>query len=194
MTHRAFVLLKSTVILLGAVLAGCATPPPAPSTLAVQEQPGAFSASRVDVDRYRLILTGRPQETRETVQGELLRRAADLAAREGYDWFVAADQQTRVQSQFVAGSNPVMPAGAIGPSQGFLPRFWRDAGPRWGGDWRNWDPFWGEPTFENRPQVRRVDLVVASVEIVLRKGERPVGVTQAYDALRPSPRDRAVKP
>jgi hypothetical protein len=194
MTHRAFALLWSAAIVLTPVLSGCATPSPGPSTLAAQEQPGAFSASPLGADRYRLELVGRPQEARETVQGELLRRAAELAAREGYDWFETADQQARVQPRFIAGSNPVTPIGATGPSQGFLPRSWRDAGPRWGGDWRNWDPFWGEPTFENRPQVRRVDLVVASAEIRLHRGVRPAGLAQAYDALPPSAPKRAMKP
>lgn len=173
----------AAAITLAAALSACATPSSAPPTQAAAEQPGAFSETRLEADRYRLTLVGRGQEAREVVQSELLKRAAELAMRQGYDWFEAIHQDARVQSRLVAGPSPFTQPGFMwGGGEGFLPRSWRDTSPRWGGGWRNWDPFLGEPAFANRAQNRHDDLVVASVEIVLHKGDRPADAAHAYDA------------
>ncbi|HJV40168.1 CC0125/CC1285 family lipoprotein [Caulobacter sp.] len=169
------------VIAIAAALTACATPssPPLPA----QQQPGTFSEVRLDADRYRVMLVGQRQEAPEAVQRALLKRAAELAVREGYDWFEATEQGMRVQSVLVAGPSPFMQPGFMwGGGEGFLPRSWRDTGPRWSGGWRDWDPFLGEPTSANRAQVRATDLVVAAAVIVLHKGAKPGDVARAYDA------------
>lgn len=169
------------VIAVAAVLTACATPssPPEPA----QQQPGTFSEVRLDADRYRLMLVGQRQEAPETVQRALLNRAAKLAVREGYDWFEATEQGLRVQSGLVASPSPFMQPGFMwGGGEGFLPKSWRDTGPRWGGGWRDWDPFRGEPTFANRAQVQATDLVVAAAVIVFHRGAKPGDLPQAYDA------------
>lgn len=205
MTHRAFVLIETSAerspgkavlsaIALAMALTACATPSASP-TAAAEQQPGAFSEARLDADRYRVMLVGQRQEPRETVQLALLNRAAELTVREGYDWFETTDQGARVQSRLVAGSSPIMQPGFMwGGGEGFLPRSWRDTGPRWGSGWRDWDPFLGEPSFANRGQVLATDLVVAAAVIVLHKGVRPADTTQAYDARALLARSRPLEP
>ncbi|ADG10007.1 hypothetical protein B7G68_07805 [Caulobacter segnis] len=169
------------VIAVAAVLTACATPSSPPP--AAQNQPGAFSEVRLDADRYRVMLVGQRQEAPETVQRELLKRAAELAVREGYDWFEATEQGVRVQSELVASPSPYMQPGFMwGGGEGFLPKSWRDTGPRWGGGWRDWDPFQGEPTFANRARVKATDLVIAAAVIVFHKGVKPGDLARAYDA------------
>jgi hypothetical protein len=48
--------------------------------------------------------------------------------------------------------------------------------------WRSWDPFWGDPFFADRAQIRTIERFEAGAEIVMHKGKKPEGDPRAYDA------------
>jgi len=68
-------------------LSACETPQP----MAYQPQAGpqhvGFYEQRIEPGRYRVYFHGAPGAPRAMVEDYALRRAADLALAEGYDWF-----------------------------------------------------------------------------------------------------------
>lgn len=71
-------------------LAACATPTaygPAPDGRAV-----GFSDYRIATGRYRVTFQGGPGAPPEQVSDYALRRAAEIAVRDGYDWFRVVDR------------------------------------------------------------------------------------------------------
>jgi hypothetical protein len=72
-------------------LGACATQP----TLyqpAVGQQAVGFSEYRIEPDRYRVTFRGGPGASATYVTDLALRRAADLALQNGYDWFRVSDR------------------------------------------------------------------------------------------------------
>ncbi|HXA37742.1 MAG TPA: hypothetical protein VNW53_01970 [Phenylobacterium sp.] len=76
-------------------LAACATPPPTAYQPAAGPQGVGFSESRIEPGRYRVTFHGGEGAPRGQVSDYALRRAADLALADGYDWF-------RVTGRFVS--------------------------------------------------------------------------------------------
>lgn len=174
---------SSVAMVLAAALAACATA--TPYQPAASDPAGAvgFSEARLAPDRYRVTFAANRQTSREQVERYLLYRAAEITARQGYDWFEAADPRTETKSQAVVDPSPFLRPGFMwSGDNGFWRPSWRHTGPRWGTDWRDWDPFWGEPTFASRTQARVVDRIEATAEIVLHKGPRPGSDARAHDA------------
>jgi hypothetical protein len=165
-----------------ASLAACATATPYQPRMAAAQTSGGFSELRLEPDRYRVTFAGNSLTARETVERYLLYRAAELTLQQGYDWFETADRRTDRNTRTTIDSDPFMrPGFGYGAGYGYWRPAWRYYGPRYGG-WRSWDPFWGDPFFTDRAQVRTVEKFEASAEIVLHKGPKPAGDTRAYDA------------
>ncbi|HEX5263927.1 MAG TPA: hypothetical protein VFW13_10400 [Phenylobacterium sp.] len=77
-------------------LAACATPaPPTYYQPAASPQGVGFSEYRIEPGRYRVSFHGGPGAPPEVVSDFALRRAADLALAEGYDWFRVSDRFMR---------------------------------------------------------------------------------------------------
>lgn len=75
--------------LLGAAcaLAACETPPPMTYQPAPSVRGVGFTEQRIEPGRYRIAFRGAPGAPRGLVEDFALRRAADLAVADGYDWF-----------------------------------------------------------------------------------------------------------
>lgn len=75
-------------------LAACAT---APTVYQAATGPNAvgYSEYRIEPDRYRITFRGGPGAPPEQVSDYALRRAADLALANGYDWFRVSDRFIR---------------------------------------------------------------------------------------------------
>ena len=163
---------------LAAGLAGCTTPTPYQPKLAARSSGGGFSDTRLEADRYRVTFQGNTMTSRETVEGYLLFRAAELTVQNGYDWFAVVvrdtDRQTRTYSQPDPFYNPWY------GGYGFWRPSWRYYGRGYG--WRGWDPFWGDPFWASRMDTRTVEQFEASAEILLHKGAKPEGDASAFDA------------
>jgi len=159
--------MKRLLVALGAAaaLAACATATPYQSADAAGARYG-YAERRIENDHFRISFRGNSLTERETVESYLLYRAAELTLEQGYDYFIVANRATDDRSRLV-------PFG--GPSRyGFYPHYAWYA-PHWG--WRPfYDPFWDDTTY------REVTQYEASAEIVLKKGQKPAGDPQAFDA------------
>jgi hypothetical protein len=99
----------------GAVmLAACATAPTlyAPQTV---ERGVGFSEYRLEAGRYRVTFRGGPGAPIEQVSDYALLRAAELAVRDGYDWFRTSNRITETSGQ---GGGPRLSVGGGSSSYG----------------------------------------------------------------------------
>jgi hypothetical protein len=165
-------------LVLSAGLAACATPTPYQPNIKGQATSGGFSEVRLEPNRFRVTFAGNSLTSRETVEGYLLFRAAELTVQSGYDWFAVVDRNTDRKTQTYVEPDPFYRPwyGAYG----FWRPYWRYYGSGFG--WRTWDPFWGDPFWGDRLDVRTIDRYEASAEILMEKGPKPAGDPRAFDA------------
>lgn len=163
----------TAALLAGAMLIASCTTPTAYQP-ASREGANGYSDIQIEADRFRVSFSGNSMTSRETVELYLLYRAAQLTAERGFDWFMMADRQTEKRSNTYV-DRPFHPGryGWWGPS-------WRYYGAGLG--WRSWDPFWGDPFWDDRVDVRTVDRYEASAEIVLGRGRKPSDNGRYFDA------------
>lgn len=177
MTRRFAALAASAV--LAATLGACATATPYQPNIRGQATSGGFSEVRLDADRFRVNFAGNSMTSRETVEGYLLYRAAELTVAQGYDWFSVVDRQTDRNARTYIEPDPFYRPW-YGPGYNYWRPSWRYYGGGYG--WRSWDPFFGDPFFGDRMDVRTVERFEASAEIVMHRGRKPEGDTRAFDA------------
>jgi hypothetical protein len=81
-----------------AALAACATAP----VYQPQQSPGGvgYSDSQLAANRYRVTYTGNSSTGREVVEDFLLRRAAEVALKAGYHWFVFDTRDTKSKTTY----------------------------------------------------------------------------------------------
>jgi len=126
-------------------------PHPAHADPTTYYQPSLMSKNRtgyyetqLDINRLRVVFTGEIGTDRQTVDDNLLYRAADVTIQRGYDYFVIVDHYVDEETAAARKGPPLPP---------LLP---------------------GKKQEQSR--------YVASSEIVMFKGARPDGQTDAYDA------------
>ena len=73
-------------------LAACETPQPMAYQPIAGPQAVGFYEQRIEPGRYRINFHGAPGAPRAQVEDYALRRAADLAVADGYDWFRVYDR------------------------------------------------------------------------------------------------------
>jgi hypothetical protein len=166
-------------ITLAAGLAACETATPYQPNVPGQATRGGYSETRIEPGRWRVTFSGNSLTSRETVEGYLLYRAAELTLQGGDDWFAMVDRNTDRASRTYVEPDPL-----YHPWYGAGFGFWR---PSWrfrqrGFGWRTWDPFWGDPFWADRYDVHTVESFEASAEIVTHKGAKPEGDPRAFDA------------
>jgi hypothetical protein len=163
---------------LAAGLAACATPTPYQPNLPGQSASGGYSELRLEPNRFRVNFQGNTLTSRETVEGYLLFRAAELTLQNGYDWFTIVDRATERDARTYVEPDPLYRPWYGG--YGMWRPHWRYYGRGFG--WRTWDPFWGDPFWASRVDVRTVQRFEASAEIVLGRGAKPADDPRAFDA------------
>jgi len=139
-----------------ASLAACATPPTLYQPANIRDGVG-YSEYRIEPGRYRITFRGGPGAPPQQVSDYALRRAADLAVADGYDWF-------RVSDRFTEGRpdrGPHLSIGVGGASFGSHTAV--------GVGVSNGFSLGGGPS------------VAQTIEVVMGKGERPRG-GDVYDA------------
>lgn len=161
-------------------LSACATATPYQPNIPGQQVSGGFSETQLEPDRFRVNFAGNSLTSRETVEGYLLFRAAELTVAEGYDYFVIVDRDTDRKTRTYVDPDPFYRP-YWGPGFGYWRPHWRYYGARYGG-WRSWDPWYGDPFWGDRVDVRTVDKYEASAEIQMRRGAKPEGDPRAFDA------------
>lgn len=176
MTKKSLAL--AAALVLSAGLAACATPTPYQPNIRGTAVSGGYSDLRLEDNRYRVTFAGNSLTARETVEGYLLYRAAELTVQSGYDWFSVVTRDTDRKTRTYVEHDPFYRPWY--GSYGFWRPSWRYYGPAFG--WRTWDPFWGDPFWADRVDVRTVDRYEATAEIVMHKGPKPQGDPNAFDA------------
>jgi hypothetical protein len=151
------------------VVAACTTATPY-QPLGTRGASGGYTEQRIETNRYRVAFVGNDYTSRQRVENYLLYRAAELTLANGYDGFTIARRDTErdVDTRLVGG---------MGPYPYWRP-YWRYRG-YYG--WRHWDPWYGDPFWADRVDVRTVVSYEATAEIVMFRGARP-GDPMSFDA------------
>lgn len=157
-------------------LTACATATPYQPNVRGQAVSGGFSDVRIESGRFQVKFAGNSLTSRETVERYLLYRAAELTVSEGGDWFSLVERQTDRKARTYAEPDPM---GGLG-GYGYWRPYWRYYGPRWG--WRAWDPWFDDPFWADRIDVRTVERFEATAEIIIGRGSKPAADPRAFDA------------
>jgi len=170
---------KTTALAIAALalsvgLTACETATPYQPNLPGQATSGGYSESRLEANRWRVNFTGNSMTSRETVEGYLLYRAAELTLQNGDDWFEMVDRNTARNARTYVEPDPLYHPW-YGPGFGYWRPSWRYRTRGFG--WRTWDPFWAD-----RVDVTTVQNFEATAEIVTHKGAKPPGDVRAFDA------------
>jgi hypothetical protein len=152
----------------------CATPTAYQPLDPASRYSGGYYDQQIEENRFRVGFRGNTLTARETVETYLLFRAAELTLAQGYDWFMMADRHTERRSRtYVDRPFHSGPWGYWGP-------YWSFHGRPFG--WRTWDPYWGDPFWADRIDVRTVDRYEATAEIVMGRGPKPPDDLRTFDA------------
>jgi hypothetical protein len=162
-----------------AALASCATPTPYQPAVGVGQYRTGYSDQQIEGDRYQVSFAGNSITSRETVERYLLYRAAELTLQKGYDNFILVSKDTETKSQTYVDRGFGGPGWYGGPF-GYWRPSWRWYRPRFG--WRSWDPFFGDPFYDNDFDYRTINRYEATAEIVVGRGAKPSGNVRAFDA------------
>jgi len=160
-------------------LSACATPTPYQPAGAGQAQAGGFSETKIEANRYRVKFAGNSLTSRDTVEGYLLYRAAELTVAQGYDVFSVVERKTDKSTQTYVDPDPMFRPW-YGPGYGYWRPSWRYYGAGFG--WRSWDPMFGGPFWGDSMDIHTVDRFEATAEIVMSKGPKAEGDPSAFDA------------
>ena len=164
----------AAVLALAAGLSACATATPYQPNVPGASVSGGYSDYRLDANKFRVSFAGNTLTSRDTVERYLLYRAAELTLAQGYDWFLIAARDTDKTTRTYV--DPPMSSFRYG----YWRPYWSYYGPSWG--WRTWDPYWGDPFWADRIDVRTVEKYEATADIVMNKGPRPADDPRAFDA------------
>lgn len=170
----------ASALALAAGLSACVSPTPYQPAVKGGLTAGGYSESRIEPNRWRVNFAGNTMTSRETVEGYLLFRAAELTLQNGDDWFSIVDRQTDAKSRTYVQPDPLYHPW-YGPGFGYWRPSWRFRGRGFGG-WRTWDPWYGDPFFGDHVDVQTIQAFEASAEIVTHKGAKPADDPRAFDA------------
>jgi hypothetical protein len=135
---------------------------------------GGYSEQRLSENQYRVVFTGNARTAPEQVERLLLRRAAELTLKAGYDWFRPTNRVVEGRIRTIQTSR-----GPVRVSEG--PGYSK---------WDNYGAFFHAPSVRSllKPIWRRInppsgEAVEASAEIVLGRAPIPQ-IEGAVDARR----------
>lgn len=169
--------LVAAILLATTALTACATATPYQPNVPGQAVSGGFSEQRLDATHFRVTFAGNSLTSRDTVERYLLYRSAELTVDQGYDWFATVEKQVDRTSRTYVEPDPF----GYGPGRfGYWRPYWRYYGV--GPGWRRWDPWYGDPFWADRMDVRTVEKFEANAEIVMGKGPPPAGDRHVFDA------------
>ncbi|MEZ5894567.1 MAG: hypothetical protein R3C58_15650 [Parvularculaceae bacterium] len=131
-----------------------------------------FSEQRIEQDRYRITFRGNSLTSRETVENSLLYRAAEVTLEQGYDYFVALENETEAKKTYSTTAEP-----AFYGRYGYGYPFYR---PYYGFPYYAYGFGWGGYPYDS--YTREITRYSAVAYISLLKGEKPADNPQAFDA------------
>lgn len=108
--------MRAVIVLLTTLcLAACATTPTVYAPASVTSSGTGYSEVRIEADRWRVTFEGAGDATEAEVERFALRRAAELALQNGYEWFEVVDRRINEEG---GNRNPVRVGGSVGRSLG----------------------------------------------------------------------------
>jgi hypothetical protein len=196
MTKASAAFAAALVLMVG--LGGCVSPTPYQPVVHGGASAGGYSELQIEPNRWRVTFAGNSVTSRETVEGYLLFRAAEVTLQNGDDWFAINERQTDTKTRTYVQPDPFY-SPWYGPGFGYWRPYWRYRGAGFG--WRTWDPYWGGPFWAYGMDVQTIQDFEASAEIITHKGAKPADDPRAFDAhavvehlkskiLYPAPKDR----
>jgi hypothetical protein len=97
----------ATSLVLAAGLSACVSPTPYQPNVRGSATSGGYSETRIEPNRWRVDFAGNSMTSRETVEGYLLFRAAELTLQNGDDWFSIVDRQTDAKQRTYVQPDPL---------------------------------------------------------------------------------------
>ncbi len=170
----------AAALVLAAGLNACVSPTPYQPIVKSGFSAGGYSETRIEPNRWRVTFAGNAMTTRDTVEGYLLFRAAELTLQNGDDWFSIDERHTDDKSRTYVLPDPLYRPW-YGPGFGYWRPSWRYRGGR-AAAWRAWDPLFGDPFWGDGVDVQTVQNFEASAEILTHKGVKPTDDPRAFDA------------
>lgn len=158
-------------------LSACTTATPYQPISAASPSQGGYYEERTGTDRWQVSFAGNTLTSRETVEGYLLYRAAELTLEQGRDWFEILEREVEREVRRETYRDPFYDPWWGYPS--WRP-YWRYYDPRLG--WRYWYPGYGDPFWAGRPETRTVERYEVHADIVLHSGAKPAGNGRTFDA------------
>jgi hypothetical protein len=168
----------ATALVLTAGLSACVSPTPYQPVVRGSATSGGYSETRIEPNRWRVNFSGNSMTKRETVEGYLLFRAAEVTLQNGDDWFAIVDRQTDTKARTYVDPDPLYRPWYGG--YGYWRPSWRYRGRGFG--WRTWDPYFGGPFWADSYDVQTIQNFEASAEIITHKGAKPADDPRAFDA------------
>jgi hypothetical protein len=163
-------LAKPVLILSLLALAGCATP--APYGPRAPGQATGYTDRQLSDNRWRVTFTGNSVTPRETVENDLLLRAAEVTLAAGHSHFLFDTRDTKAQTRYDAfptGADPGFGYGA-GFGYGYGRGFWR------------FHPHWGYGAFGPDVDIVSSTKYESYAEIVVLNEEQAQHEPRAVDA------------
>jgi hypothetical protein len=158
---------------LALALASCTTATPyQPISASSPSSLGGYSEVQLAPDRWRVTFTGNTLTSRETVEGYLLYRAAELTHEKGNDWFEIVNRNMEHQVREEILRDPLYDP--WWGYSGWRP-YWHYYDRPYG--WRYWYPADGDPFFDTR----LVERFEASAEIVMHQDHKPAIGENVFD-------------
>lgn len=148
---------------------------------------GGFAEQRIESNRYRVSFTGNEYTSRQRVENYLLFRAAELTLANGYDTFTIVRRDTERDVDVRTYGGMGYPGGYYGGYSPYWRPSWRYYGRPYG--WRYWDPWYGDPFWADRVDVRAVTSYEATAEIIMGRagtGPQTFNARQVIANLRPT--------
>lgn len=130
-----------------------------------------FSEQRIEQNRYRVTFRGNSLTSRETVENALLYRAAEVTLEQGYDYFVAIENDTEAKRTYSTTTEP-----AFYGRYGWGYPFYR---PYYGFPYYAYGFGWGYPYDSYTREITRYTAVAY---VAMFKGEKPADNPQAFSA------------
>ena len=130
-----------------------------------------FSEQRIESNRYRITFRGNSVTDRETVENALLYRAAELTVQQGFDYFVAIENDTEADKSYTTTTEP-----AFYGRYGYGYPFYR---PYYGFPYYAYGWGWGQSYDSYTRETTRYSAVAY---VAMFKGPKPADNPQAFDA------------
>jgi hypothetical protein len=169
---------RVAALLIPLLLLACATATPYQPQMPGQRIAGGYSETRLGDRKFQVRFAGNTLTSRETVEGYLLYRAAELTLENGYDWFRMTDHSTEADRRTYIERYP-----RYDPWYGPSYYNWR---PHWryyrSGVWSTWHPYGTDPFWSYDTDVRTVERFEAEAEIVMHRAPMQPDASRAFDA------------